>query len=205
MKTYVDRKRAASGERDEGEETVLAPVESLVAALNGPKTERRSSEENKAPVERPGGFVERRNAFPKQQSYNPVPVHLRTMMKEISPVAASKVSYHIGYDRELVAVVGPSDREDKRRMAADEIHFWDLNTDPMENHHNERVMTKLHPMVYYFDLLRDELVSNTVVFELALYSRVIGSEHKDYLGKTKVYFARPGNEKRFWVNLAKIK
>lgn len=205
MKNIIDRKRAASGERDEGEGTVLAPVESLVAALKPPRTERRSNEPSKAPTEAPKGFVERRGAFPKPHTYNPVPVHLRELMLDFPPRTAINASYHLANDRELVAVIGPSDRTDKRQMATDEVHYWDLNQDPMENAHAQRVPTKLHPMVYYVDLLRDELLTNTVVFELALYSRVVGQEHKDYIGKTKVYFPRPGNELRLWINMAKIK
>lgn len=205
MKQIVDRKRAASGERGEDEGMVLAPVQSLVAALRPPSPEQHRGSTFKTSVGPPEAFKERRGAFKRIPFQKPIPHHLRGLINDLPARLSATKHRHVNDDREMVVTIGPTDRTDGRQMNLDEIHFWDFLNEPMAVEDSERVVEKLHPLVYKLQLTRGELSTDTVVFELGLYSRVIGSDRKDYIGKTKVFFPRPHDDLVLWINLAAIR
>jgi hypothetical protein len=76
---------------------------------------------------------------------------------------------------------------------------------------NVIVLEKLHPMVYRMTMDRKNLVNieeepfSGVLLEVGFYSRVIGSDKKDYLGKIKAFFPKTDNEMVFYLDLSKIK
>uniref|UniRef100_A0AAU7PFA8 Uncharacterized protein n=1 Tax=Burkholderia phage vB_BgluM-SURPRISE13 TaxID=3159457 RepID=A0AAU7PFA8_9VIRU len=76
---------------------------------------------------------------------------------------------------------------------------------------NVIVLEKLHPMVYRMTMDRKELVNieeepfSGVLLEVGFYSRVIGSDKKDYLGKIKAFFPKPDDKMMFYLDLSKIK
>lgn len=202
MKSFVDRKRAASGERDEDEGMVLAPTHSLLAALKAPRTERRSLSPSNPVTEPLMAFKDRRG----QGSYIEAPGSslLTRVNRELPAALAKDKSFHLNDERELVVELGPIDRQDGRQMVVADVEWGDLVKDPMLVVDSMKTLEKHHPMVYSLHLDRSELSSNTVVFEMGIYSRVIGQEHKDYIGKTKVFFPRPNSKMTLFINLSKI-
>lgn len=76
---------------------------------------------------------------------------------------------------------------------------------------NVIVLEKLHPMVYRMMMDRKNLVNieeepfSGVLLEVGFYSRVIGDEKKDYLGKIKAFFPKTSNKMVFYLDLSKIK
>jgi hypothetical protein len=172
-----------------------------VAALRPLKIERRSSESVKPLTEALEPFVERRASrislgFPHQL--------LRKISQEIPEALAKTKSYHFANDREIVADLGPSIRSDGLSMMIAEVRGEELSKEPMSIVDSSKVLEKHHPMVYSMHLQRSELSTNTAVFELGLYSRVIGQERKDYIGKAKVFFPRPHTDLMLFVDLSKI-
>lgn len=129
MKSFVDRKRAASGERDEDEGMVLSPTHSLVAALHAPMTERRSQPRLNPVTEPLVAFEDRRG----QGAYIEAPgSSLLTRVNRELPVALAKAaSFHLNDDRELVVELGPIDRTDGRQMVVSDVEWNDIDKDPM--------------------------------------------------------------------------
>lgn len=76
---------------------------------------------------------------------------------------------------------------------------------------NVIVLEKLHPMVYRMMMDRKNIVNieeepfSGVLLEVGFYSRVIGDEKKDYLGKIKAFFPKTSNKMVFYLDLSKIK
>lgn len=204
MKSF-DRKRAASGERgDMEQEMVLAPVESLLAALKAPVAERRCAEENKSHTEPLVPSVERRGV----RSLKPLP-EMSFQLSELirlNPASIAKCrSQYLTDEREIIGFVGVSDRTDGLELTMTTLHGEKMSKEPMTQFDSVRVIEKIHPFVYRMGILRDELSVNAVVYELGLYSRVIGTEQMDYLGKAKIFFPRPHNDMVLWINLSNLR
>lgn len=200
-----DRKRAASGERgDMEQEMPLAPVESLLEALKSPKTDRRSIDQNKTHDAPLAPFNERRD--PNRVLGKPEMSFQLAEIIRLTPAAIAKhKNPYLADNREIVGFVGVSDRTDGLELTMMTLHGEKMSKEPMTQFDTVRVIEKIHPFIYRMGILRDELSVNAVVYELGLYSRVIGTEQMDYLGKAKIFFPRPHNDMVLWINLSNLR
>ena len=200
-----DRKRAASGERgDTEQEMPLAPVESLLEALKTPKMDRRSTDQNKTHEAPLAPFNERRD-LQYMQRMPEMSFQLSEIVRLNPATVANGKHPYLADNREIVGFVGVSDRNDGLELTMTTLHGEKMSKEPMTQFDTVRVIEKIHPFIYRMRILRDELSVNAVVYELGLYSRVIGTEQMDYLGKAKIFFPRPHNDMVLWINLSNIR
>lgn len=204
MKNTIDRKRAAAGEVGEMEGVALCPTHSLVAALRQGKTERRSSDPIKLTGEPVMTFVERRVGAPAAPGFIAMPKKLQDIVRSTDPTIASSTLFHLDDRREIVADIGMSDRNDPLKMVINDVRLNELSKEPQLSFHTTLQTTKLHPLVYRLDVTRTDLKADTVVFEMGLYSRIIGDTYKDYIGKVKVFFPRPHTNMLLWIDMSRF-
>lgn len=202
MKNTIDRKRAAAGEVGEMEGVALCPTHSLVAALRQGKTERRSSSPIKLTGEPVMTFVERRIGAHLAPGRIAIPSKLQDIVRCTDPTLASQSSFHLGDQREIVADIGVSDRADPLQMVIGDVCLKQLSKEPQATFHMTLPTMKLHPFVYRLDISRMNLKTDSVVFEMGLYSRIIDDSFKDYIGKIKVFFPRPHENMSLWIDLS---
>jgi hypothetical protein len=196
MKTFVDRKRAASGERDEEAGMPLASPQSLVAALRTPRTQQRSSEQQKelvAPVN-------------EYDLYNPPLGRLTNIVGHEPKRWVPGMSFSLAEDREIVFYFAKTTPGWHAPMALDCINYENLAKEDVGNLNASKVAERLHLYVFKGTISRAELNDTSAIIEVAVFSRLIGNDSPGhYLGKAKLYFPKPYRAMSFYLDLSKLR
>jgi hypothetical protein len=221
--SYIDRKMAASGEREDDATMPLWLDEKPSKALSMRGTTRRSTSVVKAPKTLPESFTSLPEILAASQirviPNEPYDVGMGRFMEIM---AANPVGWYQGMnrhakdDREVIAKFGKSSANSNLKLALGYVDSKELSKDEMTtslslkgNLDNLCIMEKLHPMVYRLTIDREQLVDDdeelfkNVVLEVALSSRVVGSNVADYIGKTKVFFPKPHSKMVLYFILSK--
>lgn len=227
MRTYVDHKLAASGEDVEDAQVPLWPVQSLIEALNPPKTTQTTKHPFKTAVQPPMAFIPIDTMEPIVGQYRKVELIYDNGAELLKPVfEMDHKPWKLGMNkslqdhREILVEFGRSHPGDGLSMAMGVVHAEKLKKDPIEQPLKLRsaaVMDKLHQRVYRLPIMRTELLTSEdetfhgVVLEVGFYTRLQndslmanGSDEKVYLGKTKLFFPRPHTGMVMYLDLSKI-
>lgn len=218
---YADFRMAQAGDRNDDEETILTVVEGLASASVAPGRYVEVPKVWQAAVE-PG------------IDYTPIPGEKHVVEKKPYDVGIKKfsetlrrdlsgcmdvMSRFIQDDREIIAEFGYNTANNQICLGmgyanGHQLHGGKISLPLIVKNNLEEnviVLEKLHPMVYRMKMDRKNLVNieeepfSGVLLEVGFYSRVIGSDKKDYLGKIKAFFPKTDNEMMFYLDLSKIK
>lgn len=218
---YADSKMAAAGDRDDDAEMPLWEPQSLPVALVPSQTSQRTTQVLKAVVE-PQSEVLPIAGEVRIVEENPYDVGL-TRFQEIMdrfPIHwVPGMSRFLQEDREVVAEFGYNTANHHICMGLGYANGHQLNGGKIslplvvKNNLDENVIVleKLHSMIYRMTMDRNNLVNieeesfSGVLLEVGFYSRVVGSDKKDYLGKIKAFFPKTSNKMVFYLDLSKIK
>lgn len=219
---YADHKMAAAGDRDlDDAGTTLTVVGGFTTPMVVPRP-TVSTLRMQQPVVEP------------EIDYTPIPGEKRiveetpydvgiekfrgTLRRDLSEVM-DVMSRFIQDDREIVAEFGYNTMNTKICLAlgfanGHQLHGGKISLPLIVKSNLEEnliVLEKLHPMVYRMTMDRKALVNieeepfGGVLLEVGFYSRVVGSDKKDYLGKIKAFFPKTNSKMVFYLDLSKIK
>lgn len=195
MKKTVDRKRAASGERDEEAGIPLASPQSLLEALRVAQTKQSSPQPEQTPVEPLSDY----------EVYEPGLGALVRIMDEHPLNWVVGMSEYLQDDYEIVVQYAKNIPGMKSPLAVDTIWSGHLDKEPLVSPGYTTVLEKMHPMVYRGKIKREELTDNSAIIEVGFYSRQKGKTHMRYLGKCKLYFPRPYRGMSYYLDLSKLR
>lgn len=191
MKTFIDRKRAASGEREDEAEMPLASSQSLVAALHGTRTEQRSSEPEKRPVE----------AVAKLLTFDiGVEQINRALGRHIN--SSSYRLFDTQEDYRILVEFGKGQSGSVHQLMIGKVGSDQLAKDQVENRYPIQAFEAkcLHPLVYKVRIKRNDLISDSgkpfdgMVLEAGFFTETLFGQYRRYLGKAKLFFPRPHDE-----------
>lgn len=218
---YADHKMAQAGDRDYDEETTLTLVEGLATPRVVPGTYVAVPKVYQ-PVVEPvidshpiAGEV---RVVPKKPYDVGIEKFRGTLSRDLSG-CMDVMSRFIQDDREIIAEFGYNTANNQICLGmgyanGHQLHGGKISLPLIVKNNLEEnaiVLEKLHPMVYRMSMDRKNLVNieeepfSGVLLEVGFYSRVIGSDKKDYLGKIKAFFPKTDNEMMFYLDLSKIK
>lgn len=218
---YADFRMAQAGDRDDDEGMVLTVTGGLTSPLVTARPSLPPASVMKPAVE-PG------------IDYTPIPGEKHVVEKKPYDVGIKKfsetlrrdlsgcmdvMSRFIQDDREIIAEFGYNTANNQICLGmgyanGHQLHGGKISLPLIVKNNLEEnviVLEKLHPMVYRMKMDRKNLVNieeepfSGVLLEVGFYSRVIGSDKKDYLGKIKAFFPKTDNEMMFYLDLSKIK
>jgi hypothetical protein len=196
MKTFIDRKRAASGEREDEAEMPLASPQSLVAALHGTRTEQRSSEPEKRPVE----------AVAKLLTFDiGVEQIERALENHLSNAFKPLFEYDEDYRIHVEFSKGTSGSVHQLMIGKVGRNQLCKDGPSGDRYQGNRIAEKLHALLYKVRINRNDLVTATgqpfrgMVLEASFFSE--SKNHRLFLGHAKLFFPHPHDELVFYFHL----
>ncbi|YP_009212867.1 hypothetical protein AVU38_gp018 [Ralstonia phage RSL2] len=212
---------AQAGDRNDDQEVLLWEPQSLPEPPVAPKTSQHTAQVQKAavtPVIEEAPIAGQIRVVPKKPYDVGIKKFSETLRRDLSG-CMDLMSRFIQDDREIIAEFGYNTANNQICLGmgyanGHQLHGGKISLPLIVKNNLEEnviVLEKLHPMVYRMSMDRKNLVNieeepfSGVLLEVGFYSRVIGSDKKDYLGKIKAFFPKTDNEMMFYLDLSKIK
>lgn len=222
---YADPKMAAAGDRSfddfEGDTITFTLTGGLTSPLTMPRSYVEVAKANQPVVE---PVIESHPIAGEVRIVEETPYDVgiqkfrETLRRDLSG-CMDVMSRFIQDDREIIAEFGYNTANNQICLGmgyanGHQLHGGKISLPLIVKNNLEEnaiVLEKLHPMVYCMTMDRKNLVNieeepfSGVLLEVGFYSRVIGQEKKDYLGKIKAFFPKTSNQMKFYLDLSKIK
>jgi hypothetical protein len=218
---YADSKMAQAGDRDWDEESTLTVVGGLYKPLVIPRPSQRTHKVAQAVVEPVVDYTPMagESRVVEEKPYDVGIEKFRETLRRDLSGCMDVMSRFIQEDRQIVAEFGYNTANTQICLGmgyanGHQLHGGKISLPLIVKSNldeNLIVLEKLHPMVYRMTMDRKDLVNIEeepfvgVLLEVGFYSRVAGSEKKDYLGKLKAFFPKTSNKMMFYLDLSKIK